>query len=477
MTASWPSSPLTRARRFRDRRDAGRALAERLEPLRNEHPVVLALPRGGVPVAFEVARALDAPLDVMVVRKLGVPFQPEVGMGAIGEEGARVLDPQTVHVAQVTPDELLAVEARERVELERRVRTYRGDRPMISLEGRTVIVVDDGIATGGTARAALQVARSMVRGRSCWRCRWLLPTRCTSWRVLPTPSSRWRRRAPFSRSASGTSVSPRRLTTRYGHCSPLPPPKARPTTTRRTTRRSILRVSTPRSSSPRTGSVSRATSLSRAAREGVVVFAHGSGSGRHSPRNQFVARYLQRSGLGTLLFDLLSPDEAINRANVFDVELLAVRLLAATRWVRKQPQCAGLCLGYFGASTGAAAALWAAAEDPVVGAVVSRGRSPRPRLAPPRRRAGSHVVHRGRRRQGGARAQPRSRRRACSVSIRSPSSGAPHTCSRSPAHSKPRPSSRRPGSSVTWRRCRQALDEVEKPLPRARIRRTVPTSS
>jgi dienelactone hydrolase len=115
---------------------------------------------------------------------------------------------------------------------------------------------------------------------------------------------------------------------------------------------------------------------------GLVLFAHGSGSSRHSPRNQFVARHLQRAGLGTLLFDLLSPDEAIDRANVFDVELLAVRLLAATRWARKQPQCAGLRLGYFGASTGAAAALWAAAEDPAIGAVVSRGG--RPDLASPR---------------------------------------------------------------------------------------------
>src|SRR5947209_14781870 len=145
---------------FRDRREAGQRLAERLSGLRGSRPLVLGLPRGGVPVAFEVARALDAPLDVMVVRKLGVPFQPELGMGAVGEGGVRVLDPHIVRVAQVTDDELAAVEARERVELERRVRMYRGDRSMIGLAGRTVIVIDDGIATGGTARAALQIARS-----------------------------------------------------------------------------------------------------------------------------------------------------------------------------------------------------------------------------------------------------------------------------------------------------------------------------
>src|SRR6476646_350660 len=129
----------TRVGSFRDRREAGVALARRLEGLRNEDPVVLALPRGGVPVAFEVARVLHAPLDVIVVRKLGVPFQPELGMGAIGEGGASVLYPEIVRIAQVTPDEIAAVESRERAELERRVRVYRGDRPMISVAGRTVI--------------------------------------------------------------------------------------------------------------------------------------------------------------------------------------------------------------------------------------------------------------------------------------------------------------------------------------------------
>ena len=109
---------------------------------------------------------------------------------------------------------------------------------------------------------------------------------------------------------------------------------------------------------------------------GIVIFAHGSGSSRHSPRNVQVARSLRTAGLGTLLFDLLMPEEAVDRANVFDIELLAVRLLAATRWLRSQPATAALPIGYFGASTGAAAALWAAAEDPLVDAIVSRGGRP-----------------------------------------------------------------------------------------------------
>jgi putative phosphoribosyl transferase len=106
---------------------------------------------------------------------------------------------------------------------------------------------------------------------------------------------------------------------------------------------------------------------------GLVIFAHGSGSTRRSPRNQLVAGRLGNAGLATLLFDLLSQEEARDRANVFDVELLAVRLLAATRWARRHPTCASLRVGYFGASTGGGAALWAAAEDPTIAAVVSRG--------------------------------------------------------------------------------------------------------
>ncbi|GAB2937818.1 dienelactone hydrolase family protein [Nonomuraea fastidiosa] len=110
---------------------------------------------------------------------------------------------------------------------------------------------------------------------------------------------------------------------------------------------------------------------------GLVVFVHGSGSSRHSPRNRYVAGALNEGGLGTLLFDLLTPEEEFDRANVFDIELLAGRLLERTAWVREQPETAGLPIGYFGASTGAAAALWAAAEpDNEIAAIVSRGGRP-----------------------------------------------------------------------------------------------------
>jgi putative phosphoribosyl transferase len=148
-----------RAGLFRDRADAGSRLAAALAHLRATHPVVLGLPRGGVPVAAEVAGALSAPLDVVLVRKLGVPSQPELAVGAIGEDGVRVVNQEVRRAARVSDDELEAVEARERLELDRRARLLRAGRPAVPLRGRTVVIVDDGIATGSTMRAACAIAR------------------------------------------------------------------------------------------------------------------------------------------------------------------------------------------------------------------------------------------------------------------------------------------------------------------------------
>jgi putative phosphoribosyl transferase len=145
---------------FTDRVDAGRQLSARLLHLRGERTVVLGLPRGGVPVAAEVAAALGALLDVIVVRKLGVPQQPELGMGAVGEDGARVINAEVVRLAGVSAETLEAVEVREQAEVRRRARQYRGSRARLRLDGRTAVIVDDGVATGSTARAACQIARA-----------------------------------------------------------------------------------------------------------------------------------------------------------------------------------------------------------------------------------------------------------------------------------------------------------------------------
>ena len=149
--------------RFRDRNEAGKLLglevARRLG--RRDDPIVLGLPRGGVPVAFHVALALDAPLDVFVVRKLGVPGHEELAMGAIASGGVRVLNRDVLSYVPISQKTIDAVSAREEQELQRRERSYRGSRPPLQLRGRTVVIVDDGLATGSTMRAAIAAVRKM----------------------------------------------------------------------------------------------------------------------------------------------------------------------------------------------------------------------------------------------------------------------------------------------------------------------------
>ena len=146
--------------RFRDRVDAGRVLARKLDRYRGRPDLlVLALPRGGVPVAFEVARELGAPLDVFVVRKLGMPGHEEYAIGAIASGGVRIINEEAITAFGVTDDEIEAVTAAESAELERRERRYRDGRPPPEIAGKTVILVDDGLATGSTMRAAVEALR------------------------------------------------------------------------------------------------------------------------------------------------------------------------------------------------------------------------------------------------------------------------------------------------------------------------------
>ncbi|NUP53892.1 MAG: phosphoribosyltransferase [Catenulispora sp.] len=368
---------------FVDRHDAGQRLAPKLRPLRGPDVVVLGLPRGGVPVAAEVARILDAPLDVVMVRKLGVPFQPEVAMGAIGEDGVRVVDDEVRHAAGVTDADLAAIQAGERAELDRRVARYRRGHARADLRGRTALVVDDGLATGSTARAACLVARAQGAARVVLAVPVASPDRIA--RLADVADEVVYIAAPNDFRAVGQYYRDFAPTTdeevvqcldaaeaETGAGSPGDTTSRAPGTADAPRSVQVREVRVQAGSTPLEGTLAIPPDAT-----GIVVFAHGSGSSRHSTRNRFVAQALHRVGLATLLFDLLTAEEERDRANVFDVALLADRLTGATQWLRDQPEVRDLPVGYFGASTGAAAALWAAAEPgSPVAVVVSRGGRP-----------------------------------------------------------------------------------------------------
>ena len=368
---------------FLDRAEAGKRLASLLTGQlmieRGAGTVVLGLPRGGIPVAYEIARALGAPLDVILVRKIGLPAQPELAMGAIGEDGVRVINDDVVDAEHVSDLQFAAVEERERAELGRRAERYRPGLPRVPLTGKTAIVVDDGIATGATARAACQVARAHGAARVVLAVPVAPPASIGALASVaddvvcveaPEPFlaiGQWYQ--DFAQTGDEEVVDLLRQSGRAESGRAESGPDQAGAGDRAPADRDVIVLA---------GSVPLPGRLAvPAGARGVVVFAHGSGSSRSSPRNMFVAGALHVVGLGSLLFDLLTPEEEADRANVFDIGLLASRLAAATTWLRGQPGLQEARVGYFGASTGAAAALRAAAEPGSgIAAVVSRGGRP-----------------------------------------------------------------------------------------------------
>lgn len=365
---------------FADRRDAGRRLAGELERFRDSDPLVVALPRGGVPVGFSVARALGAPLDILLVRKLGAPFNPEYGIGAIAEGGVRFIRREDVEMVGIADEDLEQVVARESAELERRQRLYRGHRDPVPVEGRTAILVDDGIATGGTAVVAGRALK--VRGAAQVILAVPVAPPGTAERLgedfddvvcLEQPHGFFgvgQFYADFGQVADDEVIAlldeSHGATPAAGAHPAGDGPSGNPAAGERA-------VEVEPAPGVRLAGDLR---LPRPA-SGLVVLAHGSGSSRLSPRNRQVAEALNEAGFATLLFDLLSGEEELDRAKVFDIGLLAERLLAVTRWAQTEAELGGLPLGYFGASTGAAAALRAAARlEEEIGAVVSRGGRP-----------------------------------------------------------------------------------------------------
>lgn len=368
---------------FKDREEAGRRLAERLAPLQKENPLVLGLPRGGVPVAYEVARALGAPLDVVVARKLGAPGHPEFGIGAIAPGGVRVLNREAIEMLHLSEPEIDAIAAQEERELERRLRRFRGGRPAAEVKGRTVILVDDGLATGVTALAAIRALRRDGARRTIFAapvCAFetaqSLASEVDEVACVEVPAhfgavSLWYRN--FDQTSDSEVIA---LLER-----------ARREAAVRGAGRGVDPNGERRHVAIAVGPILLEGDLRVPVEaKGLVLFAHGSGSSRFSPRNRFVADLLHRAGLATLLLDLLTArEEQLDQSTAalrFNIGLLAERLVGATEWLLENEETGGLKIGYFGASTGAAAALIAAArcQEPV-GAVVSRGG--RPDLAGP----------------------------------------------------------------------------------------------
>jgi predicted phosphoribosyltransferase/predicted alpha/beta-hydrolase family hydrolase len=345
---------------FEDRADAARRLAEALGRHRGHSPLVLAIPRGGVPVGRIVADLLGGSLDIVLVRKIGAPGNPEFAVGAVDEAGTIVLNEYAGH-AGADDAYVRAEAARQLAVLRERGLRYRGGRRSESLRGRTVIVVDDGLATGTTMVAALRALRAQA------------PEKLVC--AVPVASVEGLRLA--SRHADetvclATPVPFHGVGLHYRNFDQVQDEEVIAALSPRAT------VAWQAVQIPAPGAVLQGDlGWPAGTPAGIVVFAHGSGSSRLSPRNRRVAQALHAQGMATLLLDLLTPAEEPQVSARFDTGMLARRLAAAVSWLRAQPAFAGLPLGLFGASTGAAAALDVAVALPgTVAAVVSRGGRP-----------------------------------------------------------------------------------------------------
>jgi len=348
---------------FKDRTDAGRVLAGLLRTYAyRDDVVVLALPRGGVPVGYEISRALKVPLDIFVVRKLGVPGHEELAMGAVATGGILHLNYDAITAFQIGADTISRVSAIEEEEIRRRERVYRGERSPLRVEGKIVILVDDGLATGSTMRAAIAALRQ-------WK-----PARI----VVAVPAGALEVCKEIGQEAdeaicAATPESFHAVSQWYADFRQTTDEEVRDLLSRPSESASVkIGVN---------GDVIQGDLTLVAPARGTVIFSHGSGSSRQSPRNRYVAGVLNQHGISTLLVDLLTAEEEVRDNKTlkhrFDIELLAERLVRATDWVMKHPLLSTHGVGYFGASTGAAAALVAAsARRDIVQAIVSRGGRP-----------------------------------------------------------------------------------------------------
>ncbi|WP_202909012.1 alpha/beta fold hydrolase [Cognatilysobacter segetis] len=348
-------------RRFRDRDEAAQDLARALSRYGGRTPVVLAIPRGAVPMARIVADALGGELDVVLVRKLGAPGNPELAIGAVDETGHVILNDDAWRAGAHGAYTRIEAERQQSTLQERRQR-YAGGRPPIDVAGRIVIVVDDGLATGATMVSALRLVRT--RGPARLVCAVPVGTADALRRVGEVADEVVCLSVPQPFIAVGA---------HYVDFPPVSDSEVLEAIDGRASRHpGVEAVHIPAGTVELPGELTTPD-----AARGLVVFVHGSGSSRLSPRNRQVARVLNRAGFATLLFDLLTQAEDLRRDARFDIVRLSARLEHALDWVASRPALASMPVGLFGASTGSAVALRAAASGRHdIAAVVSRGGRP-----------------------------------------------------------------------------------------------------
>ncbi|GIL18073.1 MAG: hypothetical protein BroJett040_18240 [Oligoflexia bacterium] len=353
---------------FHNRQHAGQLLSEKLQKYKNSNAIVLPLPRGGVPVGIEVANALNLPMEVLVVRKIGAPFQTELAVGALCESEDPVWNQQILSRMGLEPDDLNSVVERERARIKQQIDLFREGRDLSSVSKKVAIIVDDGLATGATATAAASYLKRKGAAKvviavpvAAASSATLLRTKVDEVIVVDEREDlmsvgQWYRN--FSQVSDSEVISLLRR-------KPIQKEKEKILESEREIPVDDVQL--------------KGDLVIFPEMKGLIIFAHGSGSSRKSPRNRKVARYLNDRGFGTLLFDLLTDQESEDRRNVFNIPLLSHRLGQVTKWVREQSGFESVPLGYFGASTGAGAAIHAAEQlekEIKISAVVSRGGRP-----------------------------------------------------------------------------------------------------
>ncbi|HET9241221.1 MAG TPA: phosphoribosyltransferase family protein [Oligoflexus sp.] len=353
-------------KQFKNRSEAGQLLAAKLQAYKNNPDVlVLALPRGGVPVAFEIAQSLEAALDVFLVRKLGVPGHEELGMGAISSGGDRVLNKEIIDALQLSESTVEKVTQREQQELTRREATYRRNRPPLQIQGKTVILVDDGLATGSTMLAAIRAVQKLKAAKIVIAVPVAPVSTFESMEklgdamiCLMTPEPFYGVGLWYEDFTQTTDEEVINLLEKAESWGKIPESHSY---SRDDHLPGFHQVSIPAGSVELAGKLL----LPEGENKGIVMLVQGTGYPGQSPQHDLIAHKLYEAGFTTLRFDLLTREEEASELKSrhlrFDTPLLTRRLIQATDWVMHELATYDQPLGFFGSSTGTGAVLKAAA--------------------------------------------------------------------------------------------------------------------